>query len=193
MAGAAALVGLATMLLASCGKPAPANAPTNAAAPTNTAAAAPAPAGPPAAGPASGSNPFGAAGPSGQSGGPSGQSGGPTMSQSGGPSMSPSGGTRWDSIAVDDQRGSQGGSAGYGVGTATTQDAAQAEAMAACQKAGNDNCEVKLTYTTCGAYASSRTRFGTGTGATEQEARGNALQNCGNAGCQLTVSDCVGQ
>jgi hypothetical protein len=99
----------------------------------------------------------------------------------------------WDSIAVDDQRGSRGGDAGYGVGTANTSGGAQEEALAACKKAGNDNCQIMLTYRTCGAYASSRTKYGTGTGDTEREARANAMSSCGNAGCQLTVSDCVGE
>lgn len=99
----------------------------------------------------------------------------------------------WDSIAVDDTRGQRGGDAGYGVGTANTSDLAKQEAMAACAKAGNDSCQVMLTYRACGAYASSRTKYGTGTGDTEREARANALAACGNAGCQLTVSDCVGQ
>ena len=106
----------------------------------------------------------------------------------------PAGTGRWDSIAVDDARGSQGGAAGYGVGTATSPGGAQAEAMVACQKAGNNNCVVKLTYTACGAYASSTTTFGTGTGDTAQQARASALANCGDAAaCQLSVSDCVGQ
>jgi len=99
----------------------------------------------------------------------------------------------WDSIAVDDTRGSRGGDAGYGVGTGNSQAIAKQEAMAACAKAGNDSCAVMLTYQTCGAYASSRTKYGTGTGDTEREARANALAACGNAGCQLTVSDCVGE
>ena len=106
----------------------------------------------------------------------------------------------WDAIAVDDTRGMRGGEAGYGVGTGTTEDTAKAEAMAACAKAGNDNCQVMLTYSPaqdahhlCGAYASSRTKYGTGFGMTEAEARQNALTACGNEGCQLTVSDCVGE
>jgi hypothetical protein len=99
----------------------------------------------------------------------------------------------WDAIAVDDTRGQRGGDAGYGVGTANTRAEANEEAMAACAKAGNTSCQVMLTYQTCGAYASSRTKYGTGTGDTEREARANALSACGNAGCQLTVSDCVGE
>ena len=99
----------------------------------------------------------------------------------------------WDAIAVDDTRGMRGGDAGYGVGTGNSAEVAREEAMAACAKAGNNSCQVMLTYRTCGAYASSRTKYGTGTGDTEREARANALANCGNAGCQLTVSDCVGE
>ena len=106
----------------------------------------------------------------------------------------------WDAIAVDDQRGSRGGDAGYGVGTGNSQAIANQEAINACIKAGNSNCQVMLTYSplqgdshSCGAYASSRNRYGTGTGMTEAQARANALSACGNAGCQLAVSDCVGQ
>lgn len=98
----------------------------------------------------------------------------------------------YDSIAVDDTRGQRGGDAGYGVGTANSPAAAKQQAISACAKAGNDSCQVMLTYTTCGAYASSRTKYGTGTGDTEREARANALASCGNNGCQITVSDCVG-
>jgi hypothetical protein len=99
----------------------------------------------------------------------------------------------WDSIAVDDQRGSTGSDAGYGVGTANTSRGAQREAMQACEDAGNDDCKIVLTYRTCGAYASSRTKYGTGTGRTESQARRNALASCGNSNCELTVSDCVGE
>jgi hypothetical protein len=98
----------------------------------------------------------------------------------------------YDSIAVDDTRGQRGGDAGYGVGTGNSAAVAKQEAMAACAKAGNDSCAVMLTYTTCGAYASSRTKYGTGTGDSAREARANALASCGNNGCQITVSDCVG-
>jgi hypothetical protein len=99
----------------------------------------------------------------------------------------------WDSIAVDDQRGSRGSDAGYGVGTANTSAGAQREAMAACRDAGNDDCKIVLTYRTCGAYASSRSKYGTGAGRTESLARRNALASCGNGHCELVVSDCVGQ
>jgi hypothetical protein len=97
----------------------------------------------------------------------------------------------WDAIAVDDTRGMRGGDAGYGVGQGATQDEARQGAMQACAKAGNTSCQIMLTYRTCGAYASSKSKYGTGTGDSEREARANALASCGNAGCQLTVSDCV--
>src|SRR5581483_5228175 len=48
----------------------------------------------------------------------------------------------WDSIAVDDQRGSTGSEAGYGVCTANTSSGAQREAMQACRDAGNDDCKI---------------------------------------------------
>jgi hypothetical protein len=208
-AGAAALAGLAVIMLAGCGKPAPANAPANTATPANTAAATP-------GGPSSGGG--GLIGPPGQSGGPnaggglgpgmagpgggpsnggggmaSGNGGGGNAGGGGGNGGGGGGANHYDAIAVDDDVGSRGGDAGYGVGQGPTEDVAQQGAMAACKKAGNSNCEVKLTYTACGAYASSRTRYGTGEGSTEGEARSAAIANCGNAGCQLTVSDCVGQ
>jgi hypothetical protein len=99
----------------------------------------------------------------------------------------------WDAIAVDDTRGSPGSDAGYGVGTGNSADIANEEAMAACARAHNTQCVVKLTYfRKCGAYASSRGYYGVGTGPTEQSARASALNSCGHPGCQLTVSDCVG-
>ena len=193
-AGTAALLGLTVVLLASCGKPAPANAPTNAAAATPSGAI---PAGGPATAPPTGGG-LGMAPPTGGGLGTGPPPGGglamgPGSSGGPGPGASASGGTRYDAIAVDDDVGSRGGNAGYGVGTGPTQDAAQGGAIAACQKAGNTNCQIRLTYTTCGAYASSRTKYGTGEGDTEAQARSAALDSCGNAGCQLTVSDCVGQ
>ncbi len=108
----------------------------------------------------------------------------------------------WDSIAVDDTVGHRGGNAGYGVGTADTATAADQQAMEACAKAGNTSCKVMLHYRyACGAYASSRTKYGTGVvpesptvspSVIEGQARQLALDNCGNPGCELTISDCVG-
>jgi hypothetical protein len=97
----------------------------------------------------------------------------------------------WDAIAVDDTRGQRGGDAGYGVGQGDTVDDAINGAKRACSNAGNDNCKVMLVYMTCGAYASSRNKYGIAIAGTERAARASALQNCGSQGCELTVSDCV--
>lgn len=92
-------------------------------------------------------------------------------------------------IAVDDEAGSSASEAGYGVGSGSTREAAGADAMKECKKAGNTNCKVAVRYDTCGAYAASKTDSGTGWGSSEAEAKNNALEACG-AGCRLVVSDC---
>jgi hypothetical protein len=98
-----------------------------------------------------------------------------------------------DAIAVDDDRGTKGGDAGYGVGEGDSDGEAKHEALKQCKEAGNDDCKIAVTYDTCGAYASSRKYSGTGTGETEAAAKQRALESCGRDSCKIVTSDCVGK
>ncbi len=99
----------------------------------------------------------------------------------------------YDSIAVDDDTGTSGGQAGYGVGEGDSAEEAKHEAMKQCRSSGNHSCEVAVTYQRCGAYASSKKNSGTGTGSSEAAARSEALHECGVSACRVVVSDCVGK
>jgi len=96
-----------------------------------------------------------------------------------------------DAIAVDDVRGLAGDAAGYGVGQGDSADVANAGAMQACAQAGNDKCELVLTYEACGAYASNKTVYGVGKGDTKEAAAQAAMQACGRDSCVVVVADCV--
>jgi hypothetical protein len=99
----------------------------------------------------------------------------------------------WDSIAVDDDTSTHAGDAGYGVGTADSKGGAEAEAMKTCKSEGNTNCKIAISYQTCGAYASSTHHAGIGTGRSKDAASAAAMNGCGNGGCKVVVSDCVGE
>jgi hypothetical protein len=99
----------------------------------------------------------------------------------------------WDSIAVDDDTGTKGGDAGYGVGQGNNKGAAESEAVKACKDEGNSDCKVAVSYQTCGAYASSTHHAGIGTGASKDAASGAAMRGCGGGACKVVVSDCVGE
>jgi len=92
-------------------------------------------------------------------------------------------------IAVDDEAGSKAADVGYGIGTGATREAAGANSLVECKKAGNASCKVAVRYDTCGAYAASTEHSGTGWGSSESAAKANALEACG-AGCKLVVADC---
>ena len=97
-----------------------------------------------------------------------------------------------DAIAIDDDRSTASGDAGWGTGEGDTVAAAKKMALENCAKEGNKHCKVMLTYKKCGAYASSANYYGTGTGATKAAAKEDAMKNCGHNGCKVAVSDCVG-
>ena len=97
-----------------------------------------------------------------------------------------------DAIAVDDDTSTSGGDAGWGTGEGDTEKEAKDMALKNCAKHGNKGCEVVLTYKQCGAYASSRKKYGTGTGPSKDVARAKAMEDCGNDKCKVVVSDCVG-
>jgi hypothetical protein len=99
----------------------------------------------------------------------------------------------WDSIAVDDDTGTHGGDAGYGVGQGNGRGSAEFQAMKACKDEGNSNCKIAVSYQTCGAYASSTHHAGIGTGASKDAAANAALNGCGRGACKVVVSDCVGE
>jgi hypothetical protein len=98
----------------------------------------------------------------------------------------------WDSIAVDDDTGTKGGDAGYGVGTGGSKGQAEFQAMKACKDEGNTNCKVAVSYQTCGAYASSTHHAGIGTGPSKDAASAAAMNGCGKGMCKVVVSECVG-
>ncbi len=93
-------------------------------------------------------------------------------------------------IAVIDEAGDSAKDAGYAVGRGDTQDKAVKDAFAECKKAGMKGCKIAVTYDECGAYASSKERFGIGDGDTEAAAKKAALKNCGNTSCRIVISDC---
>lgn len=92
-------------------------------------------------------------------------------------------------IAVDDEEGMKSSEVGYGVGYGESREAAAAEAMAECAKAGNKTCKVVARYDTCGAYAASKEHFGVGWGVSKVVAERKAKEDCGG-GCKIVVSDC---
>lgn len=92
-------------------------------------------------------------------------------------------------IAVDDEEGTKASEVGYGIGSGDTRDAAAADALKECKKAGNKGCKVAVKYDTCGAYAASKKYSGIGWGKSEEIAKSKALSECGS-GCRIVVSDC---
>ncbi len=92
-------------------------------------------------------------------------------------------------IAVDDEEGANPAEVGYGIGYGSSRDEAAAEAMAECRKAGNKSCKVAVRFDKCGAYAASKSHFGTGWGSSKAAATTNAMESCG-AGCKLVVAEC---
>lgn len=93
-------------------------------------------------------------------------------------------------IAVIDEAGDSAKDAGYAVGRGDTQEKAVKDAFAECKKAGMKGCKIAVKYDECGAYASSKERFGIGDGDTEAAAKKIALKNCGNTSCRIVISDC---
>lgn len=99
---------------------------------------------------------------------------------------------KWDSIAVDDDVGTRGGDAGYGVGEGPTRGEAEAMAKQQCRSEGNKNCAVEISYQNmCGAYASSKKYSGHGTGMSKAAAARAAREACGDEHCKVVVTDCV--
>ncbi|MBF0354873.1 MAG: DUF4189 domain-containing protein [Alphaproteobacteria bacterium] len=92
-------------------------------------------------------------------------------------------------IAVDDEEGVTASEVGFAIGTGATREAAAADAMKECKKAGNKSCKVAVRYDTCGAYAGSKSTFGIGWGSTESAAKSKAMDECGS-GCKIVVSSC---
>lgn len=93
-------------------------------------------------------------------------------------------------IAIDDEEGSHPDDVGYGIGFASTRDAAGAEAMKVCRKNGNKNCAVKVRFDGCGAYAASKRFYGVGWGKTIKEAERKAVEACARSSCEVVVSEC---
>jgi hypothetical protein len=91
-------------------------------------------------------------------------------------------------IAIDDEEGST--DAGYGFVTgASSRDVAGAEAMKLCKKAGNSDCRIVARFDTCGAYAASKTHYGTGWGSSMEKAKAMATDKCEGA-CKIIVAQC---
>ncbi|MFN7027391.1 MAG: DUF4189 domain-containing protein, partial [Pseudorhizobium sp.] len=91
-------------------------------------------------------------------------------------------------IAVNDGQGISAEDAGYGLGYGGSKKEASANAVRECKSAGNDSCEVVLTFEQCGAYIGNKAYYATGVGATEKAAQQAAKAEC--ADCKLIVSDC---
>jgi hypothetical protein len=91
-------------------------------------------------------------------------------------------------IAVNDAQGMAAEEAGYGLGYGGSKREASANAVQECKAAGNDSCEVVLTYEQCGAYIGNKAYYATGVGATEAAAQRAAKQECPE--CKLIVADC---
>jgi len=93
-------------------------------------------------------------------------------------------------IAVDDEAGGKPSDAGYGIGFGDDKDSAMKAALKKCRAAGNDNCQVKVWFEGCGAYAASYEKFGVGWDANQEVAEDKALDACGNGRCKVVVSEC---
>lgn len=91
-------------------------------------------------------------------------------------------------IAVNDEQGMSAEDAGYGLGYGGSKKEASANAVRECKSAGNDSCEVVLTFEKCGAYIGNKAYYATGVGATEAAAYKAAKAECPD--CKLIVSDC---
>jgi len=91
-------------------------------------------------------------------------------------------------IAVNDAQGMSAEDAGYAVGYGGSEKEASANAVKECKAAGNDNCEVMLTFEQCGAYIGNKAYYATGVGATEAAAIKAAKDDCPD--CKLIVADC---
>jgi Domain of unknown function (DUF4189) len=91
-------------------------------------------------------------------------------------------------IAVDDQEGSM--DTGYGLVTgASSRESAGAEAMKLCKNAGNSDCRIVARFDTCGAYAASKTNYGTGWGSTLEKAKSMAKDKC-EGSCKVLIAQC---
>jgi hypothetical protein len=91
-------------------------------------------------------------------------------------------------IAVNDAQGTSADDAGYAVGYGGSKEEASANAVKECKAAGNDSCEIALTFEQCGAYIGNKAYYATGVGATEAAAQEAAQADCPD--CKLIVSDC---
>lgn len=91
-------------------------------------------------------------------------------------------------IAVNDSTGTAAEEAGYAVGYGSSKKEASASAISECKSAGNEACEVVLTFEQCGAYVGNKASYGTGIGKTEKAATQAALADCPE--CKLIVADC---
>ena len=91
-------------------------------------------------------------------------------------------------IAVNDSTGTAAEEAGYAVGYGSTKKEASSSAVSECKSAGNESCEVVLTFEQCGAYVGNKASYGTGIGKTEKAATQAALADCPE--CKLIVADC---
>ena len=97
----------------------------------------------------------------------------------------------WGAIAVDDAIDTHPDDVGYGFSTGHNSEAAAASgALEECKGAGNDSCKVILTFKACGAYATSKRKFGVGEGSTKERAEQAALIMCGQQSCQVVSAEC---
>ena len=92
-------------------------------------------------------------------------------------------------IAIDDRVGETTPGYGFALGRRDKEEARRA-AMAECRRAGNNKCEFKVWFESCGAYAASKRYYGVGWGGTAGAAKKMALQNCGRPACEIKIAKC---
>ena len=97
----------------------------------------------------------------------------------------------WGAIAVDDAIDTHPDDVGYGYSTGhNSERAAVSAAMDECKGSGNEHCKPVLTFKACGAYATSKRKFGVGEGSTKERAEQAAMTACGQSSCEVVVSEC---
>lgn len=92
-------------------------------------------------------------------------------------------------IAVDDEAGNKDTGYGWATGYATKEEAFAA-AIKECKNAGNSNCQSKVWFKECGAYAANSNYYGIGWGSSKEVAEQKAMSQCGHSDCEVKVSAC---
>ncbi len=78
----------------------------------------------------------------------------------------------------------------YGIGGGDSQAEAEKNALRFCRENGAKRCTLRVSYTQCGAFATSGTVSGSGIGASKKAAEQQALGACKDSDCSVLTSDC---